>query len=213
MLKLIEDLGMLYPTEFSKKKVRFGLYKCYCGNEFKTQILYINNGHTSSCGCFRKQKTKETKTKHGFSSHRLYKTWKGMIQRCTNQKNEKYKDYGARGITVCERWLDINNFIEDMYHTFQEGLTLDRKNNNKGYYKDNCRWTTKCIQSRNIRTLSINNTSGFKGVTKHGSKFRAKICINNKQIHIGLFKTAIEAAKAYDQYVIDNNLEHTKNFN
>ncbi len=161
---LLKDLGMVYPKETSKQKVRFGLYKCYCGNEFKAQVLHIKRGSTSSCGCYRKQKLKEKNTTHGLHNNILYSVWSHIIQRCNNPKDKAYINYGARGITICEKWLKIENFIEDMYPTFQEGLTLDRINNDLGYSKDNCRWTTRAIQSQNTRKLKSTNTSGFRGV-------------------------------------------------
>jgi hypothetical protein len=135
-----------------------------------------------------------------------------MIQRCNNQKHKYYNDYGARGITVCDEWLDINNFINDMFPSYQEGLSIDRIDNNKGYSKDNCRWTTKSIQARNTRVLQKNNTTGYRGVVYYGNKFKTIIGINSQSIKIGIFNTSLEAAKAYDNYVILHNLEHTRNF-
>lgn len=208
-LVLIKDLWMLYPTENSKRKFRYGLYKCFCGNEFKTQISDINKGTTKSCGCFQKQRS----TTHGLNKHRLYNIWAEMKARCNNQKNKHFNDYGGRGITVCDRWLDVRNFIDDMYPTFKDGLSIDRIDNNKGYSKDNCRWTTNIIQSRNTRLIRINNSSGYRGVSfnKKKKKFVAQIMVNLKYKHLGYFDTAIDGAKAYNNYVINNNLEHTKN--
>ena len=88
---------------------------------------------------------------HGYSNHRLYYIWISMINRCSRPTNGNYILYGLRGITVCERWLDINNFIEDMYPTFKDGLTLDRIDVNGNYTKDNCRWATQLVQANNTR--------------------------------------------------------------
>jgi len=109
----------------------------------------------------------------------------------------------------------LQNFINDMYPSFQEGLSLDRIDNNKGYSLDNCRWTNKTIQARNTCKIQKNNTSGYRGVYlyKRTGKYVVRIRVNYTRINLGAFTTAIEAAKAYDKYVIDNNLEHTKNFN
>lgn len=209
-LMLIEDLGMLYPAETSKQKKRFGLYKCFCGNEFKAQVPSIKNGNTKSCGCSERTGN----TKHNLYHHRLYKLWQHMLDRCNNINADNYKYYGGRGITVCDEWTDVKTFIEDMYPTFEEGLTLDREDNEVGYSKANCRWSTKSVQMRNTRRIRINNTSGYRGVgwNKISNRFVAMICVNSKQIHLGLFETAIEGARAYDSYVIKNNLEHTRNF-
>ena len=210
-LVLLKDLGMQYPTQNSKHRARYGLYKCHCGTEFKCVQQSVKSGKTTSCGCYQKQMV----TTHGLTKHRLCKTWDGMMQRCHNPNNTKYKDYGGRGIDVCERWKDIKNFIEDMFPAFQEGLSLDRIDNNKGYSLDNCRWTNKTIQARNTCKIQKNNTSGYRGVYlyKRTGKYVVRIRVNYTRINLGAFTTAIDAAKAYDKYVIDNNLEHTKNFN
>jgi len=204
-MELIKDLGMEYPTSTSKEKRRYGLYKCHCGNKFMTQISSVKNGNTTSCGCLVKV--------HGQRKHRLYTAWNHMIQRTINPEHKSYKDYGGRGITVCDEWFDINNFISDMYPTFKEGLSIDRIDNNKGYSKENCRWATKATQSRNTRQIYTHNKSGYRGVSwfKRDEKWRACINVGGKQHYLGCFKTALEAAKSYDKYIIDNNLEHTTN--
>lgn len=85
-------------------------------------------------------------------SHRLYLTWKSMKNRCSNPNNRSYKYYGGRGIIVCDYWItSFQNFVKDMYHSFEEGKTLDRVNNNLGYSKDNCRWATSVEQASNQR--------------------------------------------------------------
>lgn len=207
-LLLLEDLGMLYPTETSKRKSRFGLYKCHCGNEFKTIISGVNSRHTKSCGCEKGNK------KHNLHNHRLYGTWYMMMQRCNNPKHKYYKDYGGRGIKICSEWLDINNFINDMYPTFKDGLSIDRIDGNGNYEPNNCRWVTQTIQTRNTRKLRNTNKSGYRGVSyfKRDDKWKAQIRVDSKVINLGCFKDKIDAAKAYDNYVIDNKLEHTLNF-
>ncbi|MFY4844609.1 hypothetical protein ACOTVP_08730 [Aliarcobacter butzleri] len=208
---LLKDLGMLYSTEFSKEKKRYGIYKCFCGKEFKTQVSQIKNGYTKSCGCNKNK----NKIKHNLSSHRLYNLWNLMINRCNNKKRKAYKDYGGRGIIVCEEWE--NDFIAfynwSINNGYKENLTIDRVDNNKGYSPNNCRWVSRSIQSRNNRKIRINNTSGYRGASWHKgiNKFVSTISVDSKKIHIGIFDTLIEAAKAYDKYVIDNKLEHTIN--
>ena len=91
---------------------------------------------------------------HGMINKPVYKTWSGIKQRCLNSNDPAYKDYGGRGITVCKRWLDFKNFYEDMGDP-PEGMEIDRKENDKGYYKDNCRWTTSTINNRNRRSMKL----------------------------------------------------------
>ena len=155
----------------------------------------------------------QKKTRHGYRYHRLYKTWMGMMQRCHSVNNDGYKNYGLTGISVCNEWHNIENFINDMYPTYMEGLTLDRENSKGNYQKSNCRWATKTTQSRNRIVGQSNNKTGYKGVSIFRiSRFKAQIKVNSKTIHIGIFLDKLEAAIAYDKYIVDNNLEHTTNF-
>jgi hypothetical protein len=200
---LLEDLGMFYPKEGSKRKVRYGLYKCgYCGKEFRARMYCIKSGHTRSCGCLSGKK-------HGLTLNRFYKTWTSMMYRCNSQKNIRYKDYGGRGITVCDTWLNVETFIEWAESTYIEGYTLDRIDNDKGYNPDNCRWADATTQAIN-QGFKKNNTSGFVGVNrKKGCKlFTATIGFNYEKIRIGSFKTLEEAVQARDNYIIENNLPH-----
>lgn len=93
----------------------------------------------------------------------VYMSWSQMIQRCTNSKNPAFKSYGARGITVCERWKHFPNFLRDMGER-PLGMSLERKNNDLGYYPANCKWATRIEQNRNRRnSLRV----AINGVTKH----------------------------------------------
>lgn len=93
------------------------------------------------------------KNKHGMSKSKEYKCWAGFKGRCLNPENIQYKDYGGRGITVSDEWLDFKNFYSDMGEC-PEGYQIDRINNNRGYCKENCRWTTRTINSRNRRSAA-----------------------------------------------------------
>jgi hypothetical protein len=210
---LIEDLGIL-PTPSGKEKRRYGLYKCSCGSEFKAQSRYVINGNTKSCGCVGLGKLLKRNTTHGMVSHKIYHKWCDMIRRCTVSTSTYYYNYGGRGISVCERWINsFENFRDDMLPTWGEGLTIDRINNDGNYEPSNCRWTTRNVQARNTRKIIRTNTSDFRGVSFHKAtnKWHCSICISNKSKYLGLFSTPLEAAKAYDKYVIENNLEHTLN--
>ena len=204
---LLEDLGVIFLKENSKEKRRCGRYQCqYCGKEFITKTKYIKSGHTKSCGC---QNIIGTKT-HGLKKHPLYNTWIHMRGRCYNIKDKDYRNYGGRGIQICNRWLDINNFIEDMYPSYKKGLSLDRVDVNGNYEIDNCRWTTQYVQTQNSRDIKSNNTSGYRGVVyyKDVNKWMAYIGVDKKRIYLGYHQTALAAAKAYETYVRLNNLEH-----
>ena len=121
--------------------------RCDCGNIATVESNHLITGHTKSCGCLNY----ENKISHGLSNHRLYSTWKGMIERCENPNAISFKYYGQRGISVCTRWHDVKCFIYDMYPSFKEGLTLDRINNNGNYEPSNCRWASVADQNKNRR--------------------------------------------------------------
>jgi len=203
---LIKDLGMQFATATSKAKTRFGIYKCFCSNEFRTTTDDVNRKRTKSCGCLQG-------IHHDRSYHRLYSIWAGIIRRTTVKECKDYTNYGARGITVCERWLNIENFIEDMHPTYKEGLSIDRINNDGNYEPSNCRWADAITQAQNQRLIYVNNKSGYRGVDlfKNTGMWRARIQINKKSISLGAYKTALEGAKVYDAYVIKHNLEHPIN--
>ena len=123
--------------------------RCDCGNLTKVRGDHLKNKNTSSCGCKARNCIGKT---HGLTGSRTYRIWAQMKNRCLNSSNKDYKYYGARGITVCERWRTFENFLEDMGEAPHE-LTLDRHPNPGGDYEPgNCRWATMKEQNRNRRS-------------------------------------------------------------
>lgn len=145
--------GRLTVTSTIRRGDRvYAVCDCTCGTiGYKSRIDSMSCGNTQSCGCIGKEKF----TTHGLSQHRLYNTWKDMMYRCYLPKSKSFKDYGGRGIAVCERWQDIRNFVTDMYPTHQDGLLLDRRDNEQGYSPENCRWVGWDVQSVNKRGVTL----------------------------------------------------------
>lgn len=204
--KLIGETYMKYPNEKSSRKYRYGLYECqYCGKGWEVLVYSITSTCTKSCGCLGGVTT------HGLESNRFYSTWNNMSKRCTNTSHKDYKNYGGRGITVCEEWLDITTFVAwcEATQPNTEGLSLDRIDNDKGYSPDNCTWSSRTMQNINQR-MKVTNTSGYNGIiwNKKNSNWKAVIGINTKKVYIGTFLTIEEAVQARDNYIIENKLPH-----
>ena len=207
---LIKDLG----TDKNRSYARFGIFECqYCFNNYKTEIRLVDNGRSTKCKPCASSITKNA-IKHGNNGTKLHSTWLNINRRCYDENSTRYKDWGGRGIKVCDEWKnDYLSFKKwALENGYKIGLTLDREENNGDYEPSNCRWTTMLVQARNKRK-SILNTSGYIGVyNAKNNKFHTEITVNYKTIFLGLFDTKIEAAKARDNYIIENKLEHTKNF-
>jgi hypothetical protein len=156
-LTYIEDAGRI---KYKKSTVLLVKCKCSCGNYVVLRKPHFVNNHTKSCGCLQKEKISKLNKSHGLSNSSTYKSWASMITRCNNKKTVQYKNYGGRGIKVCEEWLDFNNFLKDMGEKPNELMQLDRINNDGDYCKENCKWSTS---KENCNNKSNNVKYNFNG--------------------------------------------------
>lgn len=137
--------------------------RCECGNTISVQRANLLYGKTKSCGCMNAERSIDP-----IHKHRLYATWCGMRQRCLSAKSVHYENYGGRGIQICDEWAnDFLAFEKWAYENgFEEGLTIDRINNDGNYEPSNCRWATYSVQNSNQRKRTPCRRYEIDGVKK-----------------------------------------------
>lgn len=152
---------------------------CDCGKEKDVLGSSLRQGLSKSCNCCHL-----LKGTHGMWKTKVFRTWTSMLSRCSNPKDPNYKNYGLRGITVCESWK--NSFVNFYnYMGDSNGLTLDRIDVNKGYYKENCRWANMKTQSRNKRN---NKLITYKGDVRCASEWCEILNMSNSTFHNRLLR-------------------------
>lgn len=166
------------------------LCKCECGNESTPNGADLKSGKSKSCGC--------SHVTHGLSHHRTHNIFIQMKERCYNPKNVSYPWYGAKGIGICQQWLDS---FPDFYrwaleNGYEDTLEIDRINSDEDYKPENCRWVTRTVQNVNQK-IRVDNTSGYKGVkwNKARKKWEVSISVDNKRHYLGLHETLEKAVE------------------
>lgn len=190
--------GRLTLTDsFSRnnKSVLYFVCKCDCGNTKKVKLDNLKTNLTTSCGCYAKEQAAIAKTTHGNSKHPLYTKRRNIIDRCYNINHISYTNYGGRGITVCKEWLDdFNSFYKWAIDVgWQEGLDIDRIDNNGNYEPSNCHFVKPHINALNKRTTKMVE---FKGVTKPLLTWCEELNMNYKTVfrRITSLKWSVEKA-------------------
>lgn len=152
----------------SKRKKRYTVWicitKCDCGNIQANWVSTLTEGIAKSCGCIQRESIIKINTSHGLAKHPIYSVWKGINRRCYSVTGEDYHHYGGRGISVCEEWRkDFKSFYDWAINRWKPGLEIDRINNDGNYEPDNCRFTTRKVQTNNTR---VNHRLTAFGETK-----------------------------------------------
>lgn len=163
---------------------------CSCGNFTSVVPSELITGHVKSCGCYRSVILLDRNLKHGHHGTPEYSSWQAAKTRCFNPNIGHYHNYGGRGITMCEEWVeDFGKFLEDMGERPSSDHTLERLDVDGNYCKDNCTWADRRTQAYN-RRKSVLNTSGKTGVTLNDcGKWR--VSIGNK--YLGLYDNLEDA--------------------
>lgn len=157
------EFGRLTVLELARKTANGNtrwLCECECGNTNIVQSSNLNNGHTRSCGCLKRDAVSTHGKSRDTKYQKEYHAWERMRFRCLNENDPQFKDYGGRGIEICNRWDDFDLFLEDMGKAPTKGHSIDRTDNNGSYTPDNCKWATRSEQSRNSRTSRIWTING-----------------------------------------------------
>lgn len=145
---------VIQRAQNDKSGNRRWLCRCSCGTEKIVYGGHLAAGRSQSCGCIRDADTGRRGMVHGMAGSRTYRIWSGMKYRCQNPKCPAFANYGGRGITVCDEWQHFEKFLADM-GVAPKNKTLDRIDNNDGYYKENCRWASRKRQNNNRRDNRI----------------------------------------------------------
>jgi hypothetical protein len=164
-----DKIGLWTVESFERKgQLLFCLVRCDCGTRKLVRRNNLVGGRSTSCGCVGIAKRNARDDYHGLRGTPEYNTWRGMLQRCQNPSNDCYKQYGGRGIRVCERWQSFELFLEDMGPKPNGGIhSIDRIDVNGNYEPSNCRWATAVEQ--------INNRRNTKYVTLNGTRIPASV--------------------------------------
>lgn len=158
--------------------------RCECGTIKSIRYHSLKANSIKSCGCKRAEALGKANITHGCSKTDEYNIWRGIIKRCTLPTNKSYKNYGAKGITICDRWLEsFENFLEDMGIRPTDKHSIDRIDGTKGYYKENCRWATNLEQSNNrkdnIKVINTETNEEYSTISEAARRINMK----NKTLH------------------------------
>lgn len=171
--------GNDYQDDNKSRKANF---KCFCGNYFVASVSKVKDRHTRSCGCSHSDGLINRNTTHGKAHLPEYSIWLHIKQRCYNKNSKGYSNWGGRGITMCDEWrYSFEAFYNDMGNRPIWCRGIDRINNNKGYYKENCRWATYEEQCNNTRK---NILIEYNGVTKTLALWVKELGLN---YHVALY--------------------------
>lgn len=167
------------------------LFRCDCGAEVTSSAAKVKRGHTKSCGCLNRERASQRLLRHGHGNRksREYRVWCCLKARCHNPRSSSYPDYGARGITVCARWLGrdgFTNFLADMGTCPSSDHSIDRLNNSQGYSPENCAWRTRVEQMNNRRgNVTLTHNGETLTLSQWSRRLNIKRATLNARVRMG----------------------------
>ena len=187
--------GMLVALFKRGRRGSQALWRCLCdcGQRTTVQLGNLRNGHTTSCGCKRSIITTALKTTHGYCGTQSYSSWQAMLERCLNPLNPKFDDYGGRGINVCKRWRNFENFLADMGERPIK-TTLGRIDNDGPYKARNCRWETAMTQGRNKRNT---RTFVYEGIAATVAEHCERLGLNCSTVRSRIYTYGWTISKSF----------------
>lgn len=191
---------LLVLEESYKNNRKYLRCRCDCGVEKTINASHVRSSHTKSCGCLAYEISKTKNVTHGatksYKATSEYRAWRNLLTRCNAKKGRYFEDYVMRGITVYDLWKkDFQAFISFIGLKPAPEYTLERIDNDKGYFPGNVKWALRGDQSSNRRPYG---KTGTRGVYKHGDKFRAVLHVpDTGNVHLGGFDTLEQADAAY----------------
>lgn len=198
--KTFSRLTVLYRNGSNEKGQAMWTCVCTCGNTVNASGIRLRNGNIKSCGCLKHEPYAAT---HHMSKTRLYSIWVNMRNRCNRESMERYKDYGARGINVCDEWDGSFEIFRDwaLQNGYSDELTIERKDFNKGYCPENCCWVTKLEQASNRRScVEIE----YLGKVQNLTQWCSELGLNYKRIHNRMRRLGMTFEEAISKPVQEN---------
>ena len=188
MLKLVKDLGRLYPKKDSKQKFRYGMYECDCGDTVKLMTSRVNRGKAISCPKCSMKRVGESRSTHGDTGTSLHNRWLGMKGRCYNKNNHAYEFYGAKGVTVCDEWKNSYESFKawSLVNGYKDDLQIDKDRLSKElnvspqiYSPKTCEWVTS---QENVLHLCNSVMMTLNGKTKNMSVWCKELGIDRRLV-------------------------------
>ena len=193
------SLSESYGKGLRYKRIRI---KCECGTEKWADKTALLKGATTSCGCYAKERIGNQARSHGMSKTPIYAIWNMMRQRCQTPTYKLFHDYGGRGIKVCDEWQTFEGFYADMGDPPFPGASLERKDTNGNYDKDNCIWANRLEQNNNTRKTVLYDYQGERLTLK---QIAEKVGMNPNSLSSRIYGQGLSMEEAVSRPIMSSH--------